>query len=200
MTKILARPRTQQSVLHYLRNIGAHQSPLPNVTGGPFLGVDASATKCGFAVAFEGALFTWVFVTAKKGMERMAHIDENLHGILSALPNLRGAVIEGYSYGSKGRAHTTGECVGLVKLGLWRKGIDTNIVSPNGLKKFAIGKGAGNKAAVTLALFKRWGVSITQEDEADAATAALMCAAHYGALAGLITPQREALIKLEILK
>jgi Holliday junction resolvasome RuvABC endonuclease subunit len=107
------------------------------------------------------------------------------------------AVLEGYSFRSIGKQYTIGECVGVVRMGLYDAGVETIVVSPLALKKFTTGTAKSNKAAVTLGIYKRWGIELTQEDEADAAGLAMVAAYDSKAISGMTAYQLDAMKKTE---
>lgn len=56
--------------------------------------------------------------------------------------------MEGYAYGAVGNTFNIGECTGILKLELWKAGINLEILQPSEVKKFATGKGNANKTAM----------------------------------------------------
>lgn len=77
--------------------------------------------------------------------------------------------IEGYSFGSQGRAvFDTAELGGIVRWALWSKGIPFVEVPPTSLKLFATGKGNSKKDLVLAECIRRLGYSGSSHDEADA--------------------------------
>lgn len=56
----------------------------------------------------------------------------------------------------------------LIRIGLWKRGIPFVIVSPPTLKKFVTGKGVAQKDVMMLETYKRWGVSLTDNNICDA--------------------------------
>ena len=55
------------------------------------------------------------------------------------------AFLEGYSFGSTGRVFNIAENTAILKYNLWDRYIDTTIVPPTTIKKYATGKGNANK-------------------------------------------------------
>lgn len=77
--------------------------------------------------------------------------------------------IEGYSFGSKGRAvYDIAEYGGILRNKLWMEGLQVVEVPPMTLKKFATGKHMADKTMMALHAFKRWGVEYGTSDEIDA--------------------------------
>ena len=56
----------------------------------------------------------------------------------------------------------------LIRIGLWKRGIKFVIVSPPTLKKFVTGKGVAQKDIMMLETYKRWNVSLTENNICDA--------------------------------
>jgi hypothetical protein len=80
-------------------------------------------------------------------------------------------VLEGYSFGSQGRAtFSIGELGGAVRMTLFRLGVPFVEVPPAVLKKFAVGSGQASKDEVLLAAARRGGDRFvgSSNDEADA--------------------------------
>lgn len=80
--------------------------------------------------------------------------------------------MEGYSYASKNGREIAGELAYAVKRVIWCAqnapvGYPT-IVAPNLLKKFVTGSGSASKAEMLLWVYKRWGVSTKNDNDADA--------------------------------
>lgn len=86
------------------------------------------------------------------------------------------AVIEGYAMGfggkkggNPGKVFDIGELGGVLKLELWRRGIDVMIVPPTTMKSVIAGNGSAKKDQVQRGLSKFYGIlGSFQEDEADA--------------------------------
>jgi len=86
---------------------------------------------------------------------------------------------------------------GVIRYGLYRRGIKYLLVSPTQLKKFATGKGNSEKNLVIRAVFQRFNIEADDDNAADAVTLL-----HIGkAIAGLWEPtmdaQREVVAQLK---
>lgn len=70
------------------------------------------------------------------------------------------AVLEGYSYGSKGAMAEIGENTGLMKNRLWRLGVSFEIAAPTTIKKHGAGTGKADKDVMIRAFEDLTGVDI----------------------------------------
>ena len=90
--------------------------------------------------------------------------------VLSAAEGCSLAVMEGLAF----MAHNTTALVQLsalnyfIREGLMNMEIPFIIVAPSSLKKFVTGKGNAKKDSIFLEVYKRWGESFTNDNEADA--------------------------------
>lgn len=147
-------------------------------SGGPQLvvvGLDLSLTCSGWARAAGASI---EFGTLKPGAKRSG--PERLAWVCDRVSELVGepspahapvVVLEGYSFGSQGRAtFSIGELGGAVRMTLFRLGVPFVEVPPAVLKKFATGSGQASKDVVLLAAARRGGERFTgsSNDEADA--------------------------------
>jgi len=94
-------------------------------------------------------------------------------------------VIEGFSYGSKGRGVFDIAYLGWrIREELERYRTEDDIpwleVSPSQVKQFATGKGNANKEVVLQQVYKRWGVELTDNNQADAYVLAQIGRAYLG--------------------
>lgn len=161
-----------------MTEIGA---PVFGITGRvPIVGIDPSLTSTGICkLTPDGRMRYGALKSSKKGIARLRALRDTIreHASEAAL-----VVIEGYSFGSRGRAtFSLGELGGVLRVMLAEIPVPVLVVPPQTLKKFITGKGNTNKTAVSLALMKRWGLEIEQEDEADAIGLALFGAYAEGA-------------------
>jgi Holliday junction resolvasome RuvABC endonuclease subunit len=152
-----------------------------------FIGLDLSLTSTGIAVAHRGHA-TVSRVTSKPApttagtAERLIRLVAEIFEHVPTTEHTHVA-IEGPSFGSTGgSAHERGGLWWLVRTKLERRGIDTVIIPPTSVKKYATGKGNAPKDAVLAAVIRRYpDVEVTGNDEADALVLAAMCARHHGA-------------------
>jgi Holliday junction resolvasome RuvABC endonuclease subunit len=126
------------------------------------VGLDLSLTSTGVCV--DGV--TWSMKPKTRGPERLRalrdYVKEQCQGAAMA-------IIEGYSFGSRGRAtFSIGELGGVIRLMLFEEGIPYLEMSPSSLKKFATGKGNGDKTLIVQAAAVRAGRIFSDSDQADA--------------------------------
>jgi crossover junction endodeoxyribonuclease RuvC len=77
---------------------------------------------------------------------------------------------------------------GVIRYGLYRRGIPYLLVAPGQVKKFATGKGNSEKNLVIRAVFQRFGIEADDDNAADAVTLL-----HIGkAISGLWEPTMDA--------
>lgn len=141
------------------------------------IGIDPSLTSTGI-VALNDGIVEIAEVTKNRPelgtIERVRLIREKINKTIQH-PNLTPdlIVIEGFSYGSKGRS-----VFDIAHLG-WRVREDLELfknsnnipwieVSPTQLKKFATGKGNANKEIILQQVFKHWGYETHDNNIADA--------------------------------
>lgn len=133
------------------------------------IGLDLSLTETGFATP--EAVYTEKTPASKiKGMDRYAKILELTMWALEVVKDQRPlVVIEGYSYGSRGRAvFDIGELGGIIRYKLWTLDVDYIEVPPSTLKILACGKGNVGKTEVVVAARERLDYDGTNDNEADA--------------------------------
>lgn len=152
-----------------------------------FLGIDPSLTATGVGIIQAGET-TKHFVTAPpkdvpayaNGFGRIRWFyDEFTRLVTTYQPAV--VAVEGYAYDmprkGKSQAHSLGELGGALRMALFDTNRTTLVVAPSTLKKFATGVGKGPKSGITLALYKRWGLEVTEDNEADGTALALLAQA-----------------------
>lgn len=166
----------------------------------PVLGVDASVAKAGFCLIHHNRIVTWKHeIKIGPGVHRLAAWRDYFSRLTFARDILH-VVMEGYSFASKNsQAHSTGEIGGIYKLKCYDRGINLLLASPGTVKKFATGTGKGPKSAITLGLYKKYALELTDEDQADAAALALIGQAYWTSdKSKLLKYQQEAMKGVEI--
>ena len=139
--------------------------------------LDLSLTRSGFATSedYSGVLRPPKGYDA--GMLRLGWIRE---AVLAIAEDADLVVVEGYSYGSKGRAVVNiGELGGVIRLAFYDAGIPYVEVPPSSLKRFATGKGNADKDSVLAAAIRRLDYDGHYHDEADALFLLEMARTHY---------------------
>lgn len=177
-----------------------------------FMGIDQSLSCTGVAVLRAGRLKTFKLKPviqvpgarpgktrqeALSGTARLAWFREQFHAIIQLYkPAVLG--LEGYSFNSRdSHAHALGELGGLLRLVAHDCRLPIIVVPPNNVKQFATGKGQGAKDMVSKEAFKRWGIDVDDNNEADAAIIALMTQAASVPGQTLTIPQTKALEGIE---
>ena len=146
------------------------------------IGIDPSLTSTGIVV-LRGNKVELAVTTKNKPelgtIDRVRLIYERIVCVAESLtdgekwqaPDL--IVIEGFSYGSKGRSVFDIAYLGWrIREELERLRTEDNIpwleVPPSQLKKFATGQGNANKEIILQQVYKRWGVEFSDNNQADA--------------------------------
>lgn len=159
-----------------------------------YIGLDLS-TKTGFVqLDDQGEVLTACEISYKqKDPERMVNLISDIEDRLTYGDTI---MIEGFSFGSKGRGLDFQFGIGWgVRMALFQSGLEYKIISPGGLKKFVSGKGNAKKDIMAIDIYKRWGFEHPSDNVRDA-----YALAQVGrALQGLYEPtkfQQEALKKV----
>lgn len=133
-------------------------------------GIDASLRCTGYAYHDGGKLITGRIETDHlRGPRRLFYIRMMMGRALDAAqPTL--VVVEDYAFSRKGNnMFHIGELGGVLKTLLWERGIDFIEVPPTVMKSIIALTGKAKKPQVMAALKSRFGLVVTQHDEADAA-------------------------------
>ena len=175
------------------------------------IGIDPSLTSTGIVVLRGNKVELAVTTKNKPELgtidrvrliyERIVDIQENLSdGEKWQAPDL--IVIEGFSYGSKGRSVFDIAYLGWrIREELERLRTEDNIpwleVPPSQLKKFATGQGNANKEIILQQVYKRWGVEFSDNNQADAYVLAQIGRAYLGGMDDLAAFQLEVIANLK---
>lgn len=158
--------------------------------GQNYVGLDLS-TKTGFVRLDEqGNVLEANEITFKdlEDPERMSLLAEK---ILSGIQPTDFVLIEGFSFNSSGRSVDFQYGIGwFIRIHLYRRGMKFVVVAPSQLKKFATGKGVGDKAAVAVGIAERFGFKHKSDNVRDAYVLAQIGRAINGH-SELIKPQKE---------
>lgn len=163
-----------------------------------FLGIDPSLTNTGVAVLYRGRIHTFTMSPPKEvglGVARLAWFRAEFRRLFTLLqPHT--IAIEGYAFGASNKREALGELGGVLRLAAHDCRLRVVIITPNGLKMFATGKGKCGKDLVTKEVFKRWGIDVDDDNQADAGALSLVAHAATLKVEGLTAPQRAALTKV----
>jgi Holliday junction resolvasome RuvABC endonuclease subunit len=127
------------------------------------IGLDLSLTATGICLP-DGSTHT-IKTNPKDGDRRLLHIGHALANALSPGADL--AVVEDLPIHAKS-AGITGMVHGVARAVLLEAGIPYALVSPATLKKFATGKGSGDKTPMAIAALKRAGREFPDDNQCDA--------------------------------
>lgn len=130
------------------------------------VGLDLSLTGTGIATWCGDRILAETITTKLLGLPRMDYILQQVREFTKAADLV---VIEGFSFGSRGAALFEIAGLGyLVRHDFWKREQKFLLVTPGQLKKFVTGKGNADKAIVIREVYKRFGVDVANDDEADA--------------------------------
>lgn len=130
----------------------------------------------------------WIRNQVLELVDQQDFIQEMLHPTL--------VVMEGFSFASRGKHTEIGGMAWMVRYALWERGIDYVVVTPGQLKKFALGKGVGEKDQITKEVLKRFGLDAADDNQADAIVLCHIGAALLNAWEPTMQAQREVLQEL----
>ena len=128
------------------------------------IGLDLSITATGIADAV-GDTYT-VGGKATLGDLRLHYIADCVQDEIDCEVDL--AVIEDLAVHGPGGGMAAAQVMGAVKLTLLTAGVPYALVAPSTLKKYATGKGTASKADMAVALFKRTGLELPDDNQVDA--------------------------------
>lgn len=131
------------------------------------VGLDISFTSLGYCVIRPGCTGELGNITTENMpvFERIDYIVKKLNEII---PDKAFVVFESFAAAARFRAHELGMLSGCIRYELWKRGILMQGVAPSSLKKFVLGNGKGEKNVMLLNVFKKWGVTAENDDQADA--------------------------------
>lgn len=161
-------------------------------------GLDLSLTATGMAALGENNQLDIGTFGTKPSMRIEARLTEMAGQVARRIVAPELVVIEGLAFGANDpSAHERAALHYIVRCNFWTDGTRVLVVAPSSLKKFITGKGSAKKEMVILEVFKRWNVSVKDNNEADAAGLAYLGAAWLGRLDGLTLPMKEVISKLK---
>lgn len=155
------------------------------------LGLDLSMVNTGVSLLEDGKLVLKESIITKKRGDTPREEVTRLKGIVNNIitivdehqPDI--VAIEGLAFMSRNTTALSqlSALNYMVRVALVERNISFIIVAPTSLKKFATGKGNAQKDEVMLSLYKKYGVSLTDNNQADAyalAQAGLAVLGHDG--------------------
>ena len=160
------------------------------------LGIDPSLTSTGICVMSEdGEVLTTMAINSEfAGAKRLHDIKEQIKPIVKIPPSEKPITfIEGYSFGSKNGREVLGELGGMIRLLLYETGVLFVNVPPTTLKKYATGKGTGDKVAMAIGVIKGWGVDFPTTDQTDAYALCQFGRGYLGLVDNLTAFKKEAI-------
>lgn len=169
------------------------------------IGLDISLTGTGLVILEKGKIIQQKLIkskpipngTPRDEVLRMLKIVEEIEDVVSEY-NPTIAVIEGLAFGIQ----KTTSLTQLAALNFFTRArlidyrIPFVIVFPTTLKKFITGSGASKKDVLMMEIYKRWGVSIADNNEADAYSLAQVGLALFGGNSKAITKFQQEVINL----
>ena len=141
------------------------------------IGLDLSLTGTGVVVLNDGKIIEQKLIKSKPvpdgkpkdEVERIRGIVDGIEKIvIQHKPNI--AVIEGLAFMVRNATALVqlSALNYMIRYMLMQNNIPFIIVAPTSLKKFITGNGASKKDVILIELYKRWGVTILDDNEADA--------------------------------
>lgn len=165
------------------------------------VGIDQSYTGFGYSV--DGVAKKKSFPASRYhgDIDRLWEIEKWLTGWLDEVidmdrRNLDLIVMEGYANAAKFGREAAGELGWAVKRSCFSRGYQPLIVPPTSLKKFVTGKGNAKKNEMLLGVFKQWGESFADDNQADAFSLEQFGLAYLGEPAPTKKYQIEAIEKV----
>lgn len=141
-------------------------------------GIDPSLQKTGIIILnSSGAIIHEELIKPKKlkGIERLIFIRNRVTDVMAKF-GVTVVAIEGYSFGSRGRAtFSLGELGGVLRVGLTDAAYDYYDVSPSSLKSFVADNGAADKVMMRESVKRKYKLDIREDNICDAFGLARMC-------------------------
>lgn len=135
-----------------------------------YVGIDPS-TKTGIVVLDEnGNVEEQIEIVLENGILSSAEQLQDYGREIANYANTPDVVcIEGFSFGSKGKAVSTQYGIGFaIRFALRDMGIKFIVPTPGQVKKFATGSGSSSKDNMVLPIFKKWGFEHDSDNVRDA--------------------------------
>lgn len=148
--------------------------------------LDPSLTATGVADSECGSYL----IVPPAGVRGEARNWQILKAVMAAVDGADVVMIEGYAFGAKGRAvFDIAELGGVLRMGLYTRGVAWVEVPPSCVKTLATGKGNSKKDAVLAEAIRRLGYAGSDHNEADATWLLQAGLIHYGLPGAATLPQ-----------
>lgn len=135
-----------------------------------FVGLDMSLTSSGFCCKRGDVLTVETIKTTPKTCDNdLARIRYIVDAVLSRIPKMDVKMVCIEDFFTPQNPFQIGAAIGLAMLGavmrlaLYEKGYPFFVIAPGQLKKFATGKGVGQKSIIVREVYKRWGVDAKED-------------------------------------
>jgi crossover junction endodeoxyribonuclease RuvC len=165
------------------------------------IGLDMSLVHTGWAHRTEYDSISSSVIKPKnlRGVERLHYIADQVEFLLGGRTESDTLiVIEGYSFGSRGRSTVSlGELGGITRLCLHKLGFKYLEVAPKQLKKFITGNGNASKEEMIKEVNSKMGLELTDDNEADAVALTMLGKAYLSDGKGLTSDQKEIIYNLK---
>ena len=141
-----------------------------------YAGLDLSLTETGVAIlSSQGELIHKEVIKGDKikGADRLCMIRDRIVALLLQF-EVKAIAIEGYSMGSRGRLFDIGELGGVIRVALRDRLYSWSVIPPTSLKAFITGTGNADKQMMIASVEKYFGLTIKNNNEADAYSLAKM--------------------------
>lgn len=167
------------------------------------IGIDPSLTGTGVVVLNDGKLVEKRLIKSKKDGDSFVKELQRIQGIVAEIDQMIGeyspdiVCMEGLAF----MARNTSALVQLSALNYFIRAVLNErvpwvIVQPSTLKKFITGSGSGGKDVVMMEVYKRYGVTITDNNLSDAYVLAQIGAASLGRHTRALTVAQKEVITL----
>lgn len=147
------------------------------------LGLDLSLTGTGVTLLCPDMPEVYESVTLRnklRSLERLDYIEKTIIAKVQEA-GVTTAAIEGYAFSTAdSQKHSLGELGGIVKLALWRAGVEMIIVPATSLKKWTTTKGNADKILMGVSIFKQTGAQFDDDNQADSYCLAMLAAQYKG--------------------
>ena len=187
-----ASKRTERNAMPRKRRVPTKHMPKSSIDDEYYAGFDLSLTGTGVCVVNRDGkvVFACTLKNNLRGEERLVFIREALRDILREFkPKM--ICVEDYAYAATYGGAFAGEVGGTVKVMMYEEGFQFYKVAPTRLKKFING-GGGAKNMIILNVFKSWGYTADDDNQADACGLAQMARATCVRPIKLTKPRMEA--------